>query len=102
KPARAFLVAEDDRVLPGVEHEVEVAPDEWFLRPPAIDHAPFLAHDCNVVAVHEPRHAGARGLDERRSRRIQSSRGTNSARDSGIRDQGATSTTVLTEPEPVL
>ena len=41
-------------------------------------------------------------LDERGARGVQSSRGTSSARCSGIRDHGATSTTVQTAPEPVL
>jgi hypothetical protein len=41
-------------------------------------------------------------FDARRARLVQSSRGTNSARVSGILDQGATSTTLQTEPEPVL
>jgi hypothetical protein len=48
----------------------------------------------------------ALGLDARRARRVEacgySSFGTSSARLSGTRDQGATSTTVHTEPDPVL
>ena len=52
--------------------------------------------------VHLPRRAVEVRLDARRARLVQSSRGTNSARVSGIRDHGATSTTVQTEPEPVL
>ena len=54
-----------------------------------------------------PRAASVRiGLDACRPRRVEacvnSSFGTSSARLSGTRDQGATSTTVHTEPEPVL
>ena len=54
------------------------------------------------LPVHEARHSRRVRLDQGRARGIQSSRGTNSARVSGIRDHGATSTTVFTEPGPVL
>src|SRR4051812_38721323 len=99
-PSRA--VVEDDGVLAGLEHDLEVAPDDRLLRPPAVEDAPFLAEDRDGAVVHLPRCAVEVRLDARRARLVQSSRGTNSARVSGIRDHGATSTMVQTEPEPVL
>jgi hypothetical protein len=43
-----------------------------------------------------------RRLDERSPRLVQSSRGTSSARVSGMRDHGVTSTTDETPPVPTL
>src|SRR5947207_14647594 len=99
-PARA--VVEDDGVLAGLEHDLEVAAHDGRLRPPAVEHAPLFAQDRDRLMVHLPRRAVEVRLDARRARLVQSSRGTKSARVSGIRDHGATSTTVQTEPEPVL
>src|SRR3954454_10858294 len=93
---------EDDGVLARLEHDLEVAPDHGLLGPPAVEHAPFLAQGDDGLVVHLPRRAVEVRLDARRARLVQSSRGTNSARVSGMRDHGATSTTVQTEPEPVL
>jgi len=93
---------EDDGVLAALEHDLEVAAQHRLLRPPAIEHAPLLAEDGHGLMVHLEGRTVDPSLDARRARRVQSSRGTNSARVSGIRDQGATSTTVQTEPEPVL
>ena len=95
-------VVEDDGVLACLEHDLEVAPDDGLLRPPAVEHAPFLAEDGHRLVVHLPRRPVDVRLDPRRTRLVQSSRGTKSARVSGMRDHGATSTTVQTEPEPVL
>ena len=102
EPSAPLLVAEDDDVLARLEHELEVAPLDGLLGPPAVDHAPLLADDRHPETIHEPRRPVESRLDERRLRLVQSSRGTNSARASGIRDHGATSTTDATEPEPVL
>src|SRR5262249_9548560 len=105
-PAPARAVVEDDRVLPALEHELEVAADDGFLRPPAVDYTPLLSYERDVAVVHLERPSVRVGLDARRPRRVEacdySSFGTSSARLSGTRDQGATSTTVQTEPEPVL
>jgi hypothetical protein len=73
-----------------------------LLCPPAVEDAPLLADERDGLPVHTLRRAVSPHLDERSARLVYSSRGTNSARDSGIRDHGATSTTVHTEPEPVL
>ena len=102
EPSAPLLVAEHDDVLARLEHELEVAPLDGLLGPPAVDHAPLLADDRHPETIHEPRRSVESRLDERRLRLVQSSRGTNSARASGIRDHGATSTTDATEPEPVL
>jgi hypothetical protein len=102
EPTAALFVAVDDRVLTRLEHDLEVPPRNGLLGPPAVDDTPLLADERHRLAIDVPRDPGARRDDERRSRLVQSSRGTNSARASGIRDHGATSTTVLTEPAPVL
>ncbi len=93
---------EDDGVLAAVEHDLEVAAQHRLLRPPAVEHPPLLAQHGDRLVIDLARRAVDARPDARRARRVQSSRGTNSARVSGIRDQGATSTTVQTEPEPVL
>ena len=93
---------EDDGVLAALEHDLEVAAQHRLFGPPAVEHAPLLPKHCNRLMVDLARRSVDARLDARRARLVQSSRGTNSARVSGIRDQGATSTTVQTEPEPVL
>ena len=45
EPAAPRLVVEDDGVLAGLEHDLEVAADDRLLRPPAVDDAPLLAHE---------------------------------------------------------
>src|SRR5439155_23274475 len=102
EPALGFLVAVDDCVLPAFEDDVEVAPVNGLLGPPAIDDAPFLTDERDRPAVDLPRRPVETRLDERRPGSVQSSRATSSARCSGMRDQGATSTTVHTPPSPVL
>ena len=101
KPLSALLIAIDDGLLPRLEDDVEVAPRERLLRPPAVDDAPFLADHRNSLPVDALRRPVRVRLDEGRARLVYSSRGTNRARASGIRDHGATSTTVHTEPPPV-
>ena len=96
-----FLVAKDDRVPAALEHDVEVAPVDGLLRPPAVDDPPLLAHERHPLPVDPARRPVEPRLDERQPRVVYSSRGTSSARASGIRDHGATSTTVQTEPVPV-
>jgi len=93
---------EHDGVLAALEHDLEVAAQHRLLGPPAVEHTPLLAEHGDRLMVDLARRPVDARLDARRTRRVQSSRGTNSARVSGIRDQGATSTTVQTEPEPVL
>src|SRR3954447_19280145 len=96
EPAALRAVVEDDGVLAGFEHDLEVAADHGLLRPPAVEHPPFLPEDCDRLVVYLPRCPVEVRLDARRARLVQSSRGTKSARVSGMRDQGATSTTVQT------
>src|SRR4029079_3866163 len=99
-------VVEDDGVLAALEHELEVAADDRLLRPPAVDDAPLLPYERDAAVVHRELSRVRVGRDARRPRRVEacgySSFGTSSARLSGTRDHGATSTTVHTEPEPVL
>ena len=52
EPTAAFLVAEDNGVLPRVEHELEVAADERLLSPPAVDVAPLLTHERDRMSIH--------------------------------------------------
>src|SRR5581483_11840997 len=100
EPRSVLLVAVDDRVLAALQHDFEVAAVDRLVGPPAVDDAPLLAHDRDAGAVHEPRHTRSVRFDERRPGCVQSSRGTSSARASGIRDHGATSTTDETPPAP--
>ena len=93
---------EDDGVLSALEHDLEVAAEYRLFGPPSVEHAPLLAEHGDRLMVDLARRSVETRLDARRARRVQSSRGTNSARVSGIRDQGATSTMLQTEPEPVL
>ena len=102
----------------GLEHDLEVAAVDRLLRPPAVDDTPFLAHErdawrlttgaCRRHAVSTSAGRGAfkrpalGTLQGEAASPRHTSRGTTSARVSGIRDHGATSTTAQTEPEPVL
>ena len=63
-----------DSVLAGFEHDVEVAPVHGLVGPPAIDHAPFLAHERDVLPVDAARQPVGMRLDQRGSWAIQSSR----------------------------
>src|ERR1700749_4007027 len=100
EPALGLAVAIDDGVLARLQHQVEIAPVDGLVRPPAVDDPPFLAHALDAPAVHPLRDAVAVRFDERRRRLVQSSRGTSSARASGMRDHGATSITIETPPAP--
>src|SRR5712691_5385803 len=51
KPLASFLVAEDHGVAAALEHDLEVAPRDRVLRPPAVDDAPFLADERDALAV---------------------------------------------------
>src|SRR5262249_30984879 len=97
---------EYDGVLAALEDELEVAADDGLLGPPAIDDAPFLSYQRDRAVVHLRRRRVRALLRSRDPRPVgagdYSSFGTRSARLSGTRDHGATSTTVQTEPEPVL
>ena len=102
EPAAVLVVVEDDDVLATLEDDVEVASIDGFLRPPAVDDAPLFADQFDRQAIDETRRPIGFWLDEGGAWLVQSSRGTNSARASGIRDHGATSTTLATAPPPVL
>src|SRR5262245_26365484 len=100
EPDAAVAVSVDDGVLAALEDDVEVAAVDGLVRPPAVDDAPFLADGRDALPVHRLRDPVAVRLDERRARLVQSSRGTSRARASGMRDHGATSTTIETPPAP--
>ena len=102
EPAALFLVAEDDRVLARLEHDLEIAAVDGLLRPPAVDDPPLLPDERHALAVDTLRRPTRVCFDERGPGVVYSSRATSRARCSGMRDQGATSTTVQTEPPPVL
>ena len=93
---------EDAGVLAALEHDLEIAAQHRLLRPPAVEHTPLLAQHGDRQMVDLARRSVDARFDARGARLVQSSRGTNSARVSGILDQGATSTTLQTEPAPVL
>ena len=155
EPSLRLPVEKHDRVLAGCQDDIEVAAIDRLLRPPAVDDAPLLTHQRDLLPVHgawrtvEVRlHESPLGRVKAACRRghrlshpglaaapaeatgraaqvgatfnggasatsaarplggiasdatVQSSRGTSSALCSGIRDQGATSTTEHTAPEP--
>ena len=100
-----LVVVEDDDVLAALEHNVEVAAVDGLLGPPAVDDPPLLSDQLDRQTIDKTRRPVCSRLDEGGARLIEprySSRGTNSARASGIRDHGATSTTLATAPPPVL
>src|SRR6266571_357369 len=102
EPLPAGAVVEDHGVLAGLKHDLEIAPRHRLVGPPAVEYAPLFPHEGDGLMVDLPRRPVEVRFDASRARFVQSSRGTKSARVSGIRDHGATSTTVQTEPEPVL
>ncbi len=59
-------VAVDADVAPAFEDDLEVVPVDGLVRPPAVDDAPFLAHQRHLLAVHDMRCAAWSRLDERR------------------------------------
>src|ERR1044072_2335880 len=100
EPASPLLVLVDRDVLSRRQHEVEVPPPDWRIRPPAVHDPPFLAH---LEDAHLPDRSRNSLLDRNPhgSRLVQSSRGTKIALASGIRDHGATSTTVQIASIPI-
>src|SRR2546423_1918726 len=63
--------AKRDRGLPARQHDVEVAPADRLLGPPAVDHAPFLQHRRHLRPVDEARRAVDMRLHKRASRLVQ-------------------------------
>src|SRR5215203_5670342 len=100
EPASPLLVLENRNVLARRENEVEVAPPHGRVGPPAVEHPPLLAH---LQDTHLPDRSRQPFLDRdaHGSRLVQSSRGTRIALASGMRDHGATSTTVQTASIPI-
>src|SRR3954467_12344639 len=76
EPRPLLSVGEDDRVLAAREDEVEVAPIDRLLRPPAVDDTPFLTHEGDLLTIHAPRRPIDMRLNQGRLRRVQSSRGS--------------------------
>src|SRR5262249_55087190 len=102
EPASALLVREHDDLPAALEDEVEVAPTDRLVGPPAVDDSPLFADDSGRLPVDDPGRPAAGALNERSPRLVYSSRGTSNARCSGMRDHGATSTIEYTPPAPVL
>ena len=63
----------DAHIPPAFEDDLEVVPVDGLVRPPAIDDAPFLPHERHLLPVHDVWCPAGPRLDERRSRRVQSS-----------------------------
>ena len=100
--ARHGLAVHDPNAAARLEHDFEVAAVDGLFRPPAVDDPPLLPDERHTLTVDTLRRPTRVCFDERRPRVVYSSRATSRARCSGMRDQGATSTTVQTEPPPVL
>jgi len=75
EPTALLTVAVDARVLAQLEHDLVVAAIERLLRPPAVDDAPLLPHEGDLLAVDDARSSVDPGLDERRPRRVEAPRG---------------------------
>ena len=63
---------EDDDVLAALQHDLEVAPVDGLLGPPAVDDAPLLADQLDRQAIDETRRTVGMRLDEGGARLIQS------------------------------
>ena len=70
EPALLVSVTVDADVSPALEDDLEVAPVDRLLRPPAIDDTPLLTHERHLLTVHGPRRPARPRLDERRPWRI--------------------------------
>src|SRR5262249_34329874 len=76
EPSSPLLIPVDDSVAPALEHDLEVAPANRLLCPPAVDAAPLLADACAAFGVDPTGRAVEGRLDERRLRRVPPHRGT--------------------------
>jgi hypothetical protein len=70
EPAAGILVAEDDRVLATLQHQVEIAPLYRLFGPPPIDDAPLLTDERDRPAVDLPRRPVEVRFDENRPRGV--------------------------------
>jgi len=70
EPRLSLPVEEHDRVLAAREHDVEVAPVNRLLRPPAVDDAPFLTDERDLLPVHGAWRTVEVRLHERLLRRV--------------------------------
>jgi hypothetical protein len=70
EPSAARAVVEDDGVLAGLEHDLEVAPRDGLVGPPAVEHTPLLAYEDDRLVIDLPRCAVEVRLDARRARLV--------------------------------
>src|SRR6266536_3915166 len=64
EPSLRLPVEKNDRVLAGCQDDIEVAPVDRLLRPPAVDDAPLLTHQRDRLPVHAPRRSVDMRLDK--------------------------------------
>jgi hypothetical protein len=64
-------VAIDADVPTALEDDLEVVPVDGLVRPPAVDDTPLLAHERHLLAIDDVRCPARAGLDQRGSRRIE-------------------------------
>src|SRR5919202_5068003 len=69
--AAPSLVAEDDGVLAGLQHDLEVTAADGGLRPPAVDHTPLLPDHGHRLPIHLPGRSVKAHLDECGPRPVQ-------------------------------
>jgi hypothetical protein len=74
EPALRLGVAVDADVSAALEDDLEVVPVDGLLRPPAVDDSPLLTHERHLLTVHDARRRTRPRLDERRPRRIETTR----------------------------
>ena len=70
EPALGLSVQAHDRVLAAREDDVEITPVDRLLSPPAIDDAPLLPDERDLLPVHALRRPVDMRLDERSLRRV--------------------------------
>ncbi len=73
EPASRLAIAVHADVPATLEDDLEVAPIDRVLRPPAVDDPPLVAHEVHELAVHDPWRSSRPRLDESRTGRVQAS-----------------------------
>jgi hypothetical protein len=70
EPTLDLPVEKDDGVLAAREDEIEIAPVDRLLSPPAIDDPPLLTHEGDLLPVDAPRRPVDMGFHQRRCGRV--------------------------------
>ena len=71
EPALRLGVSVDADVPAALEDDLEVVPVDGLVRPPAVDDAPLLPHERDLLAIHDVRCPTRSRLDQRRTWRVE-------------------------------